>query len=77
VGGTGTTIGRPVAEEAPEAVQTVHVHGRKIVIAELEYDGSDSVRTGDAVRGEGHKEPGCLDHEQTDKLHFLPLLYLL
>jgi hypothetical protein len=47
------------------------------VIAELEYDGSDSVRTGDAVRGEGHKEPGCLDHEQTDKLHFLPLLYLL
>jgi len=42
------------------------------VIAELEYDGSDSVRTGDAVRGEGHKEPGCLDHEQTDKLHFLP-----
>lgn len=69
MGGTGATIGRFVAEETPKAVQTVHVHGRKIVISELDNDGTDS--------GGGHKEPGCLDHEQTDKLHFLPLLYLL
>jgi len=42
VGGTGTAVGRSDEEEAPEAVQEIYVHGRGIVMGELDNDGSDA-----------------------------------